>query len=189
MIRVLALAACGLCTASLGCDGRAETGQASGRSIPTPLELTIAWAGPKVRVTRFAPVVVPGYELFLLASTDEQGPPTRFGVAVPIDEQNFLEGMGAVRALIRAGTSDATEVARLSMLFLERGGEPLMGPRSEIHREFGVTPPIIVDGVLTYWYQRGSWSFVELLRSRLTLETLELSTESIHLTEHHRTRQ
>lgn len=172
------VAACSLLILSCG-----ERDNDRGRAAPTPLELATIWAGARNQVVPYVQVEVPGYELFWVSTPTPHGPPAGFGVAVPIDEQNFLEGKGALRALFARGVDDPMDMARLSLLFLERGGVPLPGPRTDEHRQFGVSPPQVESGVLSFWYERRSDAFVELLRAELMLDTLEHHTRSIHLQE------
>ena len=151
---------------------------------PTPMELVATWAGQRRQVTRYEKVAVPGYELFWVQGTAEDTRRSAYAVAIPVDEQNFLEGKSALRALFQVGIDDPLDQARLSLLFLERGGMPLEGPVSDLHREIGVTPPQIVNGVLTYWYEQYAQTYVETLRAELRLSDLQLRRESRHLQEH-----
>ena len=149
----------------------------------TPLELVQTWSGPTNKVLLYKDVEVPGYELFWVQGADNSGS-TGFAVAVPVEEQNFLEGKIALQRLIDTGIRDPLDLARLTMVFLERGGAPLVGPDTEQHREAGVNPPAVEQGVLSYWYERRARTHIELLRSELDLANLTISTQSMMLKEH-----
>ena len=166
----------------LGCEA-SEPRTRTERRGATPLELVTTWSGPKNQVLLYQDVAVPGYELFWVQGVDNTGS-SGFAVAVPIDEQNFLEGKVALQRLIDTGIRDPLDLARLTMVFLERGGAPLVGPETDYHREAGVNPPVVEQGVLTYWYERRARTHLELLRSELTLDDLTLRTQSMMLQEH-----
>lgn len=179
---------CLACLASLawlwcaGCDKREPPGRGA-VARPTPEQLARAWAGRGSRVDPYRAVLVPGYEIFWVTTSSEFGPTGAFGVAVPVAEEDFLEGKGALRALMAQGVSDPMELALLTVLFLERGGQPLAGPATPVHERFGVVAPHIENGVLSYWYERTSDEFIELLHADLPLDTLDLSTRSVNLQE------
>lgn len=163
------------------CD--ADERRPAERQGATPVELVQTWVGPKNQVLLFKDVEVAGYELFWIQGFDSTGS-SGFAVAVPIDEQNFLEGKIALRRLIDTGIADPLDLARLSMVFLERGGAPLVGPEAAHHKEAGVLPPIVEQGVLRYYYERRARTHLELLRTELQLDDLSLRTQSIMLQEH-----
>ena len=176
------LAALAVSYGLLGCDSGDRRAR-DDRPRASPLELVQTWARPINQVLLYQDVAVPGYELFWVQGVDERGS-SGFAVAVPIDEQNFLEGKIALQRLIATGIRDPLDLARLTMVFLERGGAPLVGPQVEPHRQAGVSPPTVKQGVLSYWYERRARTHLELLRSELVLDDLALSTQSMMLQEH-----
>lgn len=127
---------------------------------------------------------MPNHELFWIHGTAVDTAQSAFAVAIPLEGDNFLEGRGALRALLNDGVREPLDLAQLTLLFLERGGILLEGPVSEVHREFGVTPPLIDDNVLSYWYERRARTYLELLHGQLQLKDLTLTTRSVHLQEH-----
>ena len=178
--KTLCCAVVWLCAWTTACGQRNDDLE---RGAPTPYELTTAWAGARNQVIPYREVTVPGYELFWVNSLASYGPPAGFGVAVPVDEQNFLEGKGALRALLQRGVDDPMDMARLCLMFLERGGDPLPGARTDDYHRYGVSAPQVEDRVLSFWYERRSDTYVELLQAELMLDTLEYHTRSVHLQE------
>lgn len=166
---------------ALACEAKERRASGS-QGGATPIELVQTWSGPNNQVLSYQEVTIPGYELFWVRGLDRRGS-TGFAVAVPVDEQNFLEGKIALKRLIATGVDDPLDLARLTMIFLERGGIPLIGPQAEHHKELGVEPPAVAEGVLSYWYERKARTHIELLRSELTLGDLILSTKSMMVTE------
>ncbi len=119
-----------------------------------------------IAVEGFAPG---GYDLYWIDTSSADDGDSGYGLAVG---ERVLSGAEAFRAA-SPGLAPA-ELARLAMLLLDGGGEPLLAAETEAQRAAGVAAPSVEGGVLTYWSERSRLSAPGLRRHRLELGSLSL---------------
>ncbi|MDQ3364782.1 MAG: HEAT repeat domain-containing protein [Myxococcota bacterium] len=146
----------------------------AGTTTGTTLERLQAWAGADLGINPWHDVQVPGVELFYAANTVEYR-----GVVVVDGTADPLTGKEALRAVRSRGVTDAAALAKVALLLLARGEQPILDPGTATMdlpavRKL-VRAPAIEGTTLTMWStdQRGSL----LVRHRVDLTTLELTSQ------------
>jgi hypothetical protein len=139
-------------------------------------------AGREAEVAPARDVAVPNIELYWLVTRTSSGKPDGRGIAVVGGQLPWLEGEKAMEAVVAAGVSDASTLARAACFLLLQRAKLIEKPEDHPPppltpaQKAAITPPARTGNVLEFWYFAGRSG---TLKARVDLDTWK--TTSMHL--------
>jgi HEAT repeats len=139
-------------------------------------------AGGDAEVAPARDVAVPNIELYWLVTRTSSGKPDGRGIAVVGGQLPWLEGEKAMEAVVVAGVSDASTLARAACFLLLQRAKLIEKPEDHPPppltpaQRAAITPPAKTGNVLEFWYFAGRSG---TLKARVDLGTWKAT--SMHI--------